>query len=310
MNTVIIDRGAPTSFSYILPDSISQKPDQVLVKGSFLARLAAICAAKQSVLCVGLDPDPDKLPYSLRSSTDVPSAVRTFLKAVVETTAPFAAAYKFNLAFFEALGLQGWNVLSDLISSMPRNTMLIADAKRGDVGNSAKFYAKAFFEDFGFDAITISPYMGADSVLPFLEYEEKGVFLLVRTSNPGGNDFQTLIVDDEPLYMVIARKAKEWARDQVGSLGFVVGATDLEAMAALRAACPKAAFLIPGVGAQGGDAGSVMKAAGSGPVLVNSSRGILYASADSDFAARAASETDRLRAILWSGISERHPRAQ
>ncbi len=274
------------------------------MKGSFLARLSAIRIAKRSVLCVGLDPDPDKLPSSLRSSTDLPSAIYTFLKAVIDSTAPFAAAYKFNLAFFEALGLKGMSVLSDIVSSMPLGALLIADAKRGDIGNSAKFYARAFFEDYGFDAITISPYMGADSVLPFLEYEEKGVFLLARTSNPGGNDFQTLIVDDEPLYMVVARKAEEWSRGQVGSLGFVVGATDLVAMAALRAACPESAFLIPGVGAQGGDACSVMKAAGSGPVLVNSSRGILYASADSDYAARAASEADRLRTILWSGVSE------
>jgi len=302
MNATVIDRSAASTFSYIRPDSVSQKPDQILVKGSFLERLTAICAAKRSVLCVGLDPDPDKLPSDLRSSTDLPSAVCTFLKAVVESTAPFATAYKFNLAFFEALGMHGWSVLSDLVSSMPHDALLIADAKRGDIGNSAKFYAKAFFEDFGFDAITISPYMGADSVLPFLEYEEKGVFLLARTSNPGGNDFQTLIVEDEPLYMVVARKAKEWSRGRAGSLGFVVGATDLEAMAALRTACPHSVFLIPGVGAQGGDAESVMKTAGSGPLLVNSSRGILYASADGDYALQAARAADKLRTILGSCI--------
>ncbi|GMQ80862.1 MAG: orotidine-5'-phosphate decarboxylase [Rhodothermia bacterium] len=241
-----------------------------------------------------MDPDPVKIPPGLTSSSSVADAVLEFTERIIHATSSYATAFKFNIAFFEALGIDGFRVLGDALSVVPENVLTIADAKRGDIGNTARFYAKAFFKELNFDAITISPYMGGDSVRPFLEYEGKGVFLLVRTSNPGGNELQTLMVEGDPLYHIVARQAVDWARNLPGTLGFVVGATDLDAMAQLRTEHPNVPFLIPGIGAQGGNATSVMDAAGSGPVLINSSRQILYASSGDDFAQKAAEQSEKL----------------
>lgn len=276
------------------------------MKESFLARLQRIQSSKQSNLCVGLDPDPAKIPPGLLSTASVADAVLQFTESIIHATSSFASAFKFNIAFFEALGTDGFRVLRDALSAVPENVLTIADAKRGDIGNTARFYAKAFFEDLEFDGITISPYMGGDSVRPFLEYGEKGVFLLIRTSNPGGNEFQTLMVGEDPLYQVVAQRAVEWAADLSGTIGFVVGATDLDAMSKLRVAHPDVPFLIPGIGAQGGNAASVMDVAGSGPVLINSSRQILYASSGDDFAQRAEIESEKLCLELRQSSSKVH----
>ena len=270
------------------------------MKDSLLERLLSCCTAKDSLLCVGIDPDPDLLPMHLDPVGNPVAAVRQFTREIIAATAASCAAYKFNLAFFEAIGGKGWELLSEVLEEIPGGTLTIADAKRGDIGNSAKFYAKAFFDELGFDAITLSPYMGRDSVLPFMEYDEKGVFLLVRTSNPGGNDFQVLETDGQPLFMAVAEQAVEWSQEAPGMLGFVVGATDVGALARLRDTCPHTPFLIPGVGAQGGNADAVVRAAGTGPMLVNSSRKIIYASKSDDFAERAGVEAARLRDKLRS----------
>jgi orotidine-5'-phosphate decarboxylase len=238
------------------------------------------------------------LPSHLFAGNSVPDAVRTFCTEIVRETSPHALAFKFNLAFFEALGERGLAVMRDVLRAVPEGMLTIADAKRGDIGNSARFYARSFFEDYGFDFVTVAPYMGGDSVTPFLDYPDRGTFLLVRTSNAGGNDFQLLRSDGRPLYRHVAESALKWSHDRPGLLGFVMGATDIEALAALREVCPDTPFLIPGVGAQGGDAEEVVRAAASGPVLVNSSRQILYASSGEDFGPRAAEEACLLRRTL------------
>lgn len=268
------------------------------MKQSFTERLLEISRRKGTRLCVGIDPDPEKLPPGLESVGDRGEQVRHFSKAIIEATAPFAAAFKFNLAFFEALGKEGWSILADVLKLVPSDTLTIADAKRGDIGNSARFYARALLDDLPFDSITLSPYMGYDSILPFLEFEGKAAFILVRTSNPGGNDFQMLSAGGSFLYEHIARKAMSWGSNLPGSIGLVVGATDVSAMTSLRDICPDAPFLIPGVGAQGGNIDDVIRASGSGPILVNSSRDIIYASSESDFADAAADAAARLRKDL------------
>ena len=257
---------------------------------SFCAKLASLRAQKSSVLCVGLDPDPAKLPKHILSRYPTGEAVEHFCTSIIEATAPFAIAFKINFAFFEALGDRGLSIMRTVLSSIPPGVLTIADAKRGDIGNSARFYASSVFDDLGFDSVTLSPYMGQDSLTPFLNYPGKCSFVLARTSNPGGNDFQTLNVAGQPLYSHVAKAVSGWAQDQPGTAGFVVGATDVSSLAQLRLELPEAPFLIPGVGSQGGSAADVMKAAGSGPVLINSSRAIIYASDALDFAQKASEQ--------------------
>ncbi len=264
---------------------------------AFLKKLNAAQHAAGSVVCVGLDPAPERLPKPLQNmpTTD---AVRTFCKAIVDATHTVACAYKPNLAFFEALGPAGLQVLQDVVDHIPDDRIVIADAKRGDIGNTARMYAHAYFERLGCDAVTVTPYMGRDAVDPFLAYPGKAVFVLTRTSNPGAADFQDLQAEGFPLYRHVARQTATWAADAPGTAGFVVGATDPVTLAQMRKAYPETPFLIPGVGAQGGSARAVRQAAGSGPVLVNSSRGILYASPEADFAKAAHTATDALRRVL------------
>ncbi len=271
---------------------------------SFAERLSARQTETASLVCIGLDPDLERLPPHLTSEKNAAQAVIAFNRAIIEATVDAAAAYKLNLAFFEALGAEGWSVLQATLDTIPEAVPVIADGKRGDIGNSARFYAHTCFDLLDFNACTVSGYMGRDSVAPFLDHPGRGVFLLARTSNPGGSDFQEIEYRGRPLYEHVVRTALAWEKPgndgAKGSLGFVVGASDIEALRRIRTLAPDSPLLIPGVGAQGGNSSDVLEAIreGSGPVLVNSSRAILYASAGRDFdrAARQAAET--LRASL------------
>ena len=276
---------------------------------SFAERLSARQTETASLVCIGLDPDLERLPPHLASENNAAQAVIAFNRAIIEATVDAAAAYKLNLAFFEALGAEGWSVLQATLDTIPEAVPVIADGKRGDIGNSARFYAHTCFDLLDFDACTVSGYMGRDSVAPFLDHPGRGVFLLARTSNPGGSDFQEIEYRGRPLYEHVVRTALAWEKPEndgaKGSLGFVVGASDIEALRRIRTLAPDSPLLIPGVGAQGGNSSDVLEAIreGSGPVLVNSSRAILYASAGRDFdrAARQAAET--LRASLVPALS-------
>lgn len=254
--------------------------------GTFLEKLNLAMARNNSLLCVGLDPDPDKLPPGVD--------VLSFNKAIIQATQHSVCAYKPNLAFYEALGADGWRILKDTIDSVPAGIPVIADAKRGDIGNTARAYAAAIFEHLGCDAVTVSPYMGRDSLEPFLDYRDRGIFILCRTSNPGAADFQSLPVtvegEEMPLFQAVARKAHEW--NTGGNIGLVVGGTSPDELRAIRQAYPRMLLLVPGVGAQGGDLKTVLTCgagySGQG-LIVNVSRQILYASRGDDFA-RAAEE--------------------
>lgn len=267
---------------------------------SFLDRLDACQKEKQSRLCVGLDPDPARLPSSLLEDHAPAAAALHFNAAIIERVAPFACAFKLNLAFYEALGHEGPRVLDETLQCLPPDTLVIADGKRSDIGNSARFYAAAAFEQHGFDACTVSPYMGADAVRPFLEYEGKCVFVLARTTNPGADVLQELPVEGEPLYLHVARQVARWGEETAGTGGLVAGATTPEALRKLRATCPHLPFLIPGIGAQGGSVQAVLNAVARGPFLVNSSRSILYAYEEKEapgtgFARAAGAAARRLR---------------
>jgi len=273
---------------------------QFPVKLSFSDRLAALRLQKKSVLCVGLDPDPARLPASLGPDADLPGAIIRFCTDIISATSTAAIAFKINFAFFEALGDEGMKVMRTVLNEIPKDVLTIADAKRGDIGNSASFYARSVFDDLGYDSVTVSPYMGKDSVVPFLSTVGTCAFVLARTSNPGGNDFQPLQSDGKRLFERVADRVAVWGSEARGEGGLVVGATDIDDMRILREKHPGMPFLIPGVGAQGGSAEDVMRAAGSGPVLVNSSRAILYASNGADFAQKAAQAAEETRNTLGS----------
>ncbi|MFQ5568597.1 MAG: orotidine-5'-phosphate decarboxylase [Rhodothermales bacterium] len=265
----------------------------------FNDKLRRIQHRKQSVLCVGLDPDLRRLPEHLLRAYSPAEAVAAFNAAIIEATAPLACAFKLNFAFFEALGRDGWDTLEKTIQHLPSDVLAIADAKRGDIGNTARFYAESIFEHLGFDACTVAPYMGRDAADPFLQYAGKATFVLGRTSNPGAADFQERDCEGEKLYERVARHVARWNEDAPGTAGLVVGATGPEALAALRGICPTLPFLIPGLGAQGGDPAAIRRAAtAEGPVVVNSSRSIIYASAGEDFAEAAGHAAEHLRATL------------
>ena len=270
----------------------------------FKARLRQIQAETGSLVCVGLDPDPARIPAHLLVGQTGPEATLDFLTAIIDSTLAHACAYKFNFAFFEALGAPGYAVLKQVRDLIPPDRLTIADAKRGDIGNSSKFYAKSVFDDLRFDAITASPYMGRDSIEPFLQHENTCCFVLVRTSNKGSDDLQLQRVGTDYVYEHIARMANNWAENQPGEIGFVVGATDVDALREMRETFPGVPFLIPGVGAQGGDPEVVMSAAvqHDGLVLVNSSRSILYASSGADFATAAGVAASRLNDSLQAKV--------
>ena len=267
---------------------------------SFSSKLATLRQQKSSVLCVGLDPDPSKIPAHLLTDSSLTSAVIHFCTSIIEATSTAAVAYKINFAFFEALGDTGMSALREVLQAIPEDALTIADAKRGDIGNSASFYAQSVYEDLGFDSITLSPYMGKDSITPFLSFSNTCSFVLARTSNPGGADFQNMVFEGKPLFIHVASKVEQWASECPGEGGLVVGATDIDSMAQLRTSFPSAPFLIPGVGSQGGSAKDVMDASGGGPVLINSSRAIIYASSGQDFAQRASDVAHQTQLELGS----------
>lgn len=257
------------------------------------AELFSQIQQKSSFLCVGLDPDLAKIPTHLMQEAD---PIFSFCRQIVEETADYTVAYKPNIAFFEALGPQGWVTLQKVLEIIPKEIFTIADAKRGDIGNTSRLYAKAFFEKMDFDSVTVAPYMGVDSVTPFLEFEEKWVILLALTSNVGSMDFQ-LIKDEngKPLYQTVLEKSQEWGNAE--NLMYVVGATRGELIGDVRKVVPDNFFLVPGVGAQGGSLEEVAKYGmnSSCGLLVNSSRGIIYASGEKDFAKVARQEAEKLQ---------------
>lgn len=246
---------------------------------------------KKSFLCIGLDTDLAKIPAHLLKESD---PVYSFNKAIVDATAEFAVSYKPNTAFYEANGSAGWSSLEKTVAYI-RNTypeiFIIIDAKRGDIGNTSANYARAFFDQMQADALTVAPYMGFDSVKPFLDFEGKWVVLLALTSNLGSGDFQYLKqTNGNPLFSVVLEKASKWADSE--QMMFVVGATHPDELAAIRNMLPDSFFLVPGVGAQGGDLTAVAKAGLNQQcgLLVNSSRGIIYAKSDENFAEAARHE--------------------
>jgi orotidine-5'-phosphate decarboxylase len=255
---------------------------------NFTDKLLAASRRNKSLLCVGLDPNPELMPGV---------GLLEFNKAIIDNTADLVCAYKPNLAFYEALGIGGLKVLQETIEHIPDHVPIIGDGKRGDIGNTAKAYAKALFVTFGFDAATVSPYLGFDSIEPFVDYKDKGVFILCRTSNPGAVDFQSLVNSQGmPLYETVARKAREW--NVHGNIGLVVGATYTEELKVIRQLCPEMPILIPGIGAQGGDLASTVKygvdAQGENAIIAVS-RQILYASQGKDFAQAARHNAQELR---------------
>ncbi len=264
---------------------------------SFLSKLQAAQTATGSVLCVGLDPDIDRLPKHLRAKPGV-EAVYDFCCAIGRAVAPYACAFKPNLAFFEALGPGGWRVLKDVLSALPSDRLIILDAKRGDIGNTAEKYAHAFYNELGGDAVTVAPYMGRDSITPFLQDVEKCAFVLAATSNQSAVDVQHLEVDREPVYRHVARMAVHAGEGLPGTAGLVVGATRPEMLADLRREHPHTPFLVPGIGAQGGSIEGVMIANAWGPMLVNTSRSILYASDGEDYAEAASEAAKQLASAL------------
>lgn len=248
---------------------------------------------KSSYLCIGLDTDITKIPKHLLSEAD---PVFEFNKQIIDATYPYCVAYKPNLAFYEALGPRGWESLQKTVDYIPKGLFTIADAKRGDIGNTSSLYAKAFFEQLNFDSVTVAPYMGEDSVKPFL-YKDKWVILLAHTSNPGSSDFQLIesVVTGRKLYEEVISKAQQWATPD--QLMFVVGATQAEKIESIRTLAPEHFFLVPGIGAQGGDLRMVSEAGMNKQcgLLVNSSRSILFASSEKDFARRAADEAKKVQ---------------
>ena len=250
---------------------------------------------KRSFLCIGLDTDLDKIPDHLKRNDD---AIFQFNKAIIDATHHLAVAYKPNTAFYEAYGLKGWEALKMTIDYLNQNypeLFTIADAKRGDIGNTSTRYAKAFFEDLGFDSVTVAPYMGHDSVEPFLAFEDKHTIMLALTSNPGAFDFQTKENKGQELYKQVLETSKTWKNSK--NLMYVVGATKAEYFAEIRKIVPDAFLLVPGIGVQGGNLQEVCKYGLNKNVglLVNSSRGIIYASAEENFAHAAATEAEKLQ---------------
>ncbi|HUR24555.1 MAG TPA: orotidine-5'-phosphate decarboxylase [Candidatus Thermoplasmatota archaeon] len=269
---------------------------------SFNARLAASAKRAGSWLCVGLDPDPEHYPAGLTAEDTL-----EFLLGVVEATASVACAVKPNAAFFEALGAVGHEALYSLVERIPPGLPIILDGKRNDIGNTATKYAEAAFDDLGVDAVTVTPYLGKDTVEPFADYVDKGVFLLARTSNASAGDFQDLVVSrpggtgSEPLYQAVARKAMEWNADW-GNLGLVAGATYPDELARLRTICGDGVpLLIPGVGVQGADARTAIRKGGDstgGFAVVNVGRGILQAGKGDDWRDHVVQAAERFAADL------------
>jgi orotidine-5'-phosphate decarboxylase len=254
---------------------------------------------KGSYLCVGLDTDINKIPKHLLKLDD---PVFAFNKEIIDHTQDYAVSYKLNLAFYESLGSNGWESLVKTINYIPENTFTIADAKRGDIGNTADMYAKAFFEKMNFDAVTLSPYMGRDSILPFLKYEDKWAIILGLTSNEGAKDFQMQRLsnkgEEKFLFESIIEESSKWGNE--GNIMYVVGATREEQFKAVRRIVPNHFLLVPGVGAQGGSLEDVSKNGlnSDAGLLINSSRGIIYKSDGPDFGEKAGKASKELQLLM------------
>ena len=265
---------------------------------NFVKKLVRASQTNSSLLCVGIDPDPELMPEGV--------SIVEFGKAIVEATSDLVCTYKFNLAFFEVLGIEGIDAMREIIKCVPDNIPIIGDAKLGDIGNTAKAYAKTIYCTFNFDAATVNPYLGFDSIEPFIQYRDNGVFILCRTSNPGAVDFQSLRCETEvlfqfeterrqrPLFEIVAEKAKLWNLN--GNIGLVIGATYPEELRMIRQWYPDMPLLIPGIGAQGGELPSAVRYGVNAKrelAIISSSRQIIYASRGKDFpeaARRVASE--------------------
>jgi orotidine-5'-phosphate decarboxylase len=263
----------------------------------FVDKLLAASRKNRSMLCIGLDPDPALMPKA---------GVSEFNKAIIDATTDLVCAYKPNLAFYEALGIEGLRILQETIEHIPGHIPIIGDAKRGDIGNTAAAYAKSLFVTFGFDAATVNPYLGFDSIEPFTKYEDKGVFILCRTSNRGAVDFQDLAdAGGRTLYEIVARKANEW--NVYGNIGLVVGATYPQELEEIRQLCPEMPLLIPGIGTQGGDLALAVNNgvdAHGEKAIINVSRQVLYASSKEDFAEAARYRAQDLRDSINTVIGQ------
>jgi orotidine-5'-phosphate decarboxylase len=259
---------------------------------TFSDHLRYIQQKQNSLLCVGLDTDPSKIPVHLRQS---PEAVLDFNRRIIDATVDLVCAYKINLAFYESLGEEGWKIVRRTLRHIPGGVLTIGDGKRGDIGNSSAMYASALFKDLGFGSCTVNPYMGEDSVTPFLSSPERGVFVLAVTSNPGARDFQYQRINGKPLYERVISRVKKW--DIHHNCGLVVGATRPRELQRIRAMVPNMPFLIPGVGAQGGDLAKAIRngcTRGGDLAVVNASRSIMYASSGEDFADAARLTAQRM----------------
>ena len=257
---------------------------------------------KKSFLCIGLDTDIKKIPTHLLELED---PIFEFNKQIIDATKEFCVAYKPNIAFYESVGVSGWNSLQKTLDYIPNDIFTIADAKRGDIGNTSSMYANAFLENMSFDSVTVAPYMGSDSVTPFLEFENKWAIVLALTSNKGGLDFQKIEGrNGKQLFEQVLKTSKEWGTDE--NMMYVVGATRAEELLEIRAIVPNHFLLVPGVGAQGGKLKDVAKYGlnNNCGLLVNSSRGIIYAGNDVDFAEKAKIEAHKLQQEMAVILSE------
>ncbi|MEZ4909432.1 MAG: orotidine-5'-phosphate decarboxylase [Saprospiraceae bacterium] len=251
--------------------------------------------SKNSCLCIGLDTELSKIPSHFGTSIE---SLYLFNKTIIEATLDLCVAYKPNIAFYESLGTKGWDILERTMALIPDTHFTIADAKRGDIGNTSKKYAETFFNTFDFDAVTVAPYMGRDSVLPFLDYKDKVTIILGMTSNEGSRDFQQLrLQSGNYLYETVIEECSHWGTPQ--QLMFVVGATQAASLTSIRKIIPKHFLLVPGIGAQGGDVQDVITYGKNKDIglLINASRSILYASKDKDFADAARREAQNLNSL-------------
>ena len=271
-------------------------------KMNFIEKLTVAVRKNDSLVCVGLDPDPERMPAGI--------TVSEFNREIVDATANLVCAYKLNLAFYEALDDEGFSALRRTVNCIPEHIPVIGDAKRGDIGNTAKAYARSIFDNLDFDAATVNPYLGFDSVEPFIQYADKGVFILCRTSNAGAVDFQSLVCEAEDgsrhLFEIVALKASQWNIN--GNIGLVVGATYPEELRQIRQSHPDMPILIPGIGAQGGDLALAVRYGidtQGRKAIINSSRQIIYASRERDFARAARRATSELREQINSYRSAR-----
>ena len=262
----------------------------------FVEKLEQISRKNNSLVCVGLDVDTNRIPTFLH---DEDEPLLAFNRALIDATQDCVCAYKLNIAFYEALGVDGLQQFRKTLEYIPKDVVKIVDAKRGDIGNTARMYARSCFEYYGGDAVTASPYLGRDSLQPFLDYEGKCTFVLCLTSNPGSQDFQYLSDGEKTLYQLVAENVSDW--NEKGNCGLVVGATHPEELKKVREIAPELPFLIPGIGAQGGDVERTVRwgtNAKGERAIINSSRGIIYASHGNDFAEAAREKTRELREII------------